>query len=70
MSIVLLQLMGLDPLVATLLEDMNFMVIWTDGNFCRREANKLEVNKVDFKLANKSDRFLVSVDSKLGLLSV
>ena len=32
-SIVLLQLMSLHPLVAALLVDMNFMVIWTDGNF-------------------------------------
>lgn len=32
-SIVLLQLVGLNPLVAALLVDMNFMVIGADGNF-------------------------------------
>lgn len=36
-SIVLLQFVGLDPLVATLLVNMNFMVIWADGNFCMRK---------------------------------
>lgn len=50
-SIVLLQLVGLHPLVATLLIDMNFMVIWTDGNFCRKETNKREVNMVDLKVS-------------------
>lgn len=33
MAIVFLQFMGLNPLVATLLVDMNFMVIGTNGNF-------------------------------------
>ena len=33
MSIVLLQLMGLHPLVATFLMDVNFMVVRTDGEF-------------------------------------
>lgn len=32
-SIVLLQLVGFHPLVTTLLVNMNFVVIWTDGNF-------------------------------------
>lgn len=32
-SIVLLQLVGLNPLVAAFLVDMNFMVIGADGNF-------------------------------------
>lgn len=31
-TIVLLQLMGLHPLVATLFIDMNFMVVRTNGN--------------------------------------
>ena len=35
MSIMLLQFMGLNPLVTTLLVDMDFMVVWTDGNFYR-----------------------------------
>ena len=43
--IVLLQLVGLDPLVAALLVDMNFVVIGTDGEFCKktqRMTNKEE----------------------------
>lgn len=35
-SIVLLQFMSLNPLVATLFVDVNFMVVWTDGNLCRK----------------------------------
>ena len=40
MSIVLLQLVGLNPLVATLLVDMDFVVIRTDGNFCKGKTKE------------------------------
>lgn len=58
MSIVLLQLMGLNPLVATLLVDMNFMVIRTDGNFLQKK--KQQLNRMEVQITDKLDQFLVS----------
>ena len=46
--------MGLHPLVATLLVNMNFMVVRTDGNFCggggEREKGKLKGKHVGLKV--------------------
>lgn len=67
----LLQLMGLNPLVATLLVDMNFMVVRTDGNFWR---NNLKTAGQQLwrsgNLTNVSDQFLVSVKYQPERLSV
>lgn len=54
MSIVLLQLMGLNPLVATLLVDMDFVVVRTDGDFCRNTKQSSRVHR----MANELDQFL------------
>lgn len=64
--------MGLHPLVATLLVNMNFMVVRTDGNFCggggEREREGKNVNMLDLELTNKLDQFLVSAKQQAGQL--
>lgn len=55
-TIVLLQLMSLNPLVATLLVDMNFMVIRTDGNFFKEKQRRSTGWK--YRLTDTLDQFL------------
>ncbi len=72
MSIVLLQLMSLNPLVATLFVDMDFMVIRTDGNFCKKQEKKKKKEQVNSvtQITNKLDQFLVPGKYQAGLLNV
>lgn len=71
MSIVLLQLVGLNPLVATLLVDMDFMVIRTDGNFCKGKTKKTKqhVDRMEVQITNKLDQFQVGFKQQAEILS-